>query len=307
MYDRVLVPLDGSPLAEAALAVAGRIPSRLTYLLRVDQEPPEVEHRIGPGGRDTHTRVRYRDGDEDLRRAGAALGSRGREVEVLRSWGDPADRIVETAADVDLIVMATHGRGAAGRLLYGSVADRVAREASVPVLLVPSGAGRPLPAPDRILVPLDGSDLAETAMPAAVALAAELDLPIHLVCVVDASHGDRLGAIKALAPDARPSTLADHAARVYLTDCARRYGDERPVTTEVRSGATIAGLRAAIRPADLVVMTTHGHRGLRRLVLGSVAGALVRRAIAPVLLLRAGAGIADIRHSSMPEASRRQG
>jgi nucleotide-binding universal stress UspA family protein len=60
------------------------------------------------------------------------------------------------------------------------------------------------------------------------------------------------------------------------------------MTTEIRAGATIAELRSAIRPSDLVVMTTHGHRGLRRFVLGSVADALVRQASAPVLLLRAG-------------------
>lgn len=288
MYDRILIPLDGSSLAEAALAVASLIPSKLTYLLRVEQDAPQVDHYISPSGHETQRRVVFREGDEYLRRVGEALRPENRHVEELQTWGDPADRIVETAADVDLIVMATHGRGPAGRVLHGSIADRVTREASAPVLLVPGGYRADPPLVTRVLVPLDGSDLAETAMPAAIALARRLGLPIHAVCVVDPQGTERGREISAERDErARRSSTFEHAARVYLTDCIQRHGAEVNSTREVRKGAAVPELRKAIRPGDLVVMTTHGHCGLRRLVLGSVAEGLVRAASAPVLLLRA--------------------
>lgn len=292
MYDRILVPLDGSALSESALDVAGIIPGRLVYLLRVEQHAPEVNHYIGPDGRETHRRIVYREGDEYLRRAGETFRSQGRQVESLRSWGDPADRIAEAAADVDLIVMATHGRGPAGRLIHGSVADRVAREVPVPVLLVPGGYRPHGTMITRILLPLDGSELAETALPAAVALGGELGVPVHAVCVVDPRTGQSPGKGSQRPGESvqRTSTFAAHAARIYLEDCLQRHGDGVTTSYEVTSGATIAALERAIRPGDLVVMTTHGHRGLRRLVLGSVAEALVRGGLAPILLHRAGTG-----------------
>lgn len=289
MYDRILIPLDGSSVAEAALGVAKLIPSRLTYLLRVEQDAPQVEHYISPSGHETQRRTIFRDNDEYLGRVGDAFRTEDREIEVLQCWGDPADRIVEAAADVDLIVMATHGRGPAGRVLHGSVADRVTREASVPVLLVPGGYRLDGPAISRILVPLDGSELAETAMPAALALASELDVPVHVVCVVDPGMGERLGSGGEHPEKSaeRTSSFAEHAARIYLEDCLQRHDSAVTTSCDVRAGAAIPGLHGAIEPGDLVVMTTHGHRGLRRLVLGSVADALVRQASAPVLLLRA--------------------
>lgn len=288
MYDRILIPLDGSALAEAALAVARRIPTRLTYLLRVEQDAPQVNHYISPGGQETHKRIVFSDGDEYLRRVAGTFRAEGREVEVLQSWGHAADRIVEAAADVDLIVMATHGRGAAGRMLHGSIADRVAREASAPVLVVSSGSLPDVPMITRILVPLDGSELAESAMPTAIALANHLDLQVHAVCVVDPAAAERGGKIGAgvSEPARRSPTLAEHAARIYLADCIQRHDDAGATTFEVRSGGAVSELQKVIEPGDLVVMTTHGHRGLRRLVLGSVADGLVRHAGAPVLLLR---------------------
>lgn len=306
MYDRILVPLDGSSLPAAALAVASLVPSRLAYLLRVEQNAPEVSHYIGPDGRETHKRIVFREGDEYLKRAGDAFRAQGRRVEEIQSWGDPAERIIDASADVDLIVMATHGRGPARRVLHGSVVDRVAREVSVPVLLVPGEHVPDEPAINRIFVPLDGSELAETAMPVAVTLATGLDLPIHGVCVVDPRTRERSGARDGRADEhaQRTSTFAEHAARIYLEDCLQRHGGAISTTCEAYTGGAIAALLRVIRPDDLVVMTTHGHRGLRRLVLGSVADGLIRRASAPVLLLREGMVAAD--RSSTPQRAERR-
>ena len=82
--------------------------------------------------------------------------------------------------------MASHGRGAIGRLLHGSVADSVAREATVPVMVVRAGQVQPGPVGiTRLVVPLDGSPLAETALPVAEAISRRLGTPISLVRVVN--------------------------------------------------------------------------------------------------------------------------
>jgi nucleotide-binding universal stress UspA family protein len=273
MYDRILVPLDGSALSEAAVRLALLIPSRLVYLLHVEDDTPAVEHVISPSGREVRTRWLVEEEQEHLQRAAAAFRDQGREVEVLRVGGDRAQRIAEAAVDVDLIVMTTHARGPAGRAILGSVADRVAREAPAPTLLVRGDYALASPPLTRIVVPLDGSPLAGKAESVAAELASALALRVHLVRVVEPSQEET----------SRAAAHADLDARV-----ARLWEQDVVATSEVRAGPVVPELRAAIRPRDLVVMTTHGRGGVRRLVLGSVAGALVRHADAPVLLLRAG-------------------
>ena len=167
MFDRILVPLDGSEAAEAALAVSELIPSRRVRLLAVESDLADL----------TAICAAERDCQAYLERVAEPLRRQGREVEtvVLRQ---PGGEIVAFAAAADLIVMGSHGRGAVGRLVLGSVADQVARHAPVPTLIV-RGGRRPATAMPlaRIVVPLDGSALAEQAVPIAVALAADWGFP----------------------------------------------------------------------------------------------------------------------------------
>ena len=281
MYERILVPLDGSDVAEAALPLAELIPSRGVRLLQV--EPTRVtaaRDRLGAaGGQWGASRLeRATTSHRYLERTGEGLRRQGREVEILVESGDPAARIVAAAADADLLIMATRGRGAGGRAVFGSVADHVARHAPSPTLLVPGcDPSAPAPLATRLVVPLDGSALADAALPVAADLGEVLGLTLHLVRVVDPSLSLSSGG------------AAEREAAAYLEARAKRISERDLIaTSEVRSGVVVRGLLEAIAPTDLVVMTTRGRGGLRRLLLGSVAEQLVRGAVGPVLLVRAG-------------------
>lgn len=142
----------------------------------------------------------------------------------------------------------------------------------------------------RIVVPLDGSELSEMALPHALRLATALNVPVHLARVVESSVqvGDD--------PDAM--TYAYVTMGDYLTagtKAAVAYLDERTsdlqergydVSSEVLVGPVVASLLAVIRPDDLIVMCSQGRSGLRRLVLGSVAESVVRGSTVPVHLVK---------------------
>jgi nucleotide-binding universal stress UspA family protein len=146
---------------------------------------------------------------------------------------------------------------------------------------------------ERIVVPLDGSDLAERAIPHAETLSRALKVPIHLVRVVDNS-GWSLVDPSFATPAAVTAALdlitaAEREAGDYL-ESIREHLDVsgQAATTEVLDGPVVTALVAAIRPVDLVVMTTHGRTGLARWFMGSVAEGLLRRSRAPILLVRSG-------------------
>src|SRR3712207_4440424 len=121
MYDCILVPLDGSEAAEAALAYAELIPSRRVKLLQI--EPGERGPMLaGAPELDAWRVEREAVARAYLTQAGEALSRQGRTLEITFAFGDPAARIVEAANDVDLIFLTTHGRGAGGWAIFGSVA-----------------------------------------------------------------------------------------------------------------------------------------------------------------------------------------
>lgn len=286
MYERILVPLDGSAAAEAALAFAELIPSRRVRLLSVepDDQGPMLagvdELAAWRAAREAEIRV-------GLERAAETLRRQGRDVEIAVAFGDPAERINAAAADADLIAMTTHGRGAGGRSLFGSVADRVARHAPTATLIVRGGPRPTTPPPvTRLVVPLDGSARAETALPVAERLAADLGLPIHLVRVVEPPGPTRPRFSAAPVPPTNGDPSTADAAR-YLARLSQRLRNrDQPATTEILSGTPAPALLDAIRVGDLAVLSTRGYGGLRRWLLGSVADKLVRAANAPVLLVR---------------------
>lgn len=288
MFERLLIPLDGSAAADAAVPLAEQIPTRLVYLLQV-----------APAGRSGHDGEPATAGEASLARAAERFRQQGRDVEVLRMTGDAAVRIAEAAADVDLIAMGTRGRGAGGRALFGSVADRVAREASVPTLVVWGGDRAAPNAPvRRVVVPLDGSARAEAALPVAAALADEVGVALHLIRVAEATLPLDL-AVGATTPGALPygvipgdayhetMAVAQRSARAYLEErAAGLAAPNRRVTVETRGGGAATELLAAVGPGDLVALASHGRSGLRRWLVGSVAERLIREAPAPILLVR---------------------
>ena len=293
----ILVPLDGSPLAEQALPYAQALlaPGAELTLLEVVEEPEPIH---GMAGRllvpveDVQRMFKQR-AQDDLKRAEERLRGKRPPVRVEVVGGDPTKQILRVAAEqgIELIAMTTHGRGALGRWVFGSVADRVARSSPVPVLLVRPSEGEPRPVTiRRLVVPLDGSALAEEALPTARALAKRLGVPIHLITVIDVMRliPTELGPVVAFDATVYEDTLSqlDAGARALLDDVSERLERQGlPTSSEVAHGSPFMTIADAVHDGDLIVMTSHGRSGVRRWLLGSVAEKLVREAPVPVVLV----------------------
>lgn len=145
----------------------------------------------------------------------------------------------------------------------------------------------------RIVVPLDGSKLAEAALPAAEELARLTHAPIVLLRVVDFTRLEQYGpyGLALEYASVEPVLAAERAEAVsYLEDVQRQLSTKGlSVTFAVRSGPVTRELVAATQPGDVVVMASHGRGGLSRWLLGSVAEDVVRHAPVPVMIIRAGA------------------
>jgi nucleotide-binding universal stress UspA family protein len=141
MYKRVLVPLDGSPLAEAIIPflveIAGPLDMSIVLLRVLEPVPVAVVEGVRQTMVDI-SEVRRRDAEAYLESVAATLKSRGISASCQVRTGRPDLRIVEAAREVsaDLVAMSTHGRSGLGRLLFGSVAEQVLRHAEVPVFMM---------------------------------------------------------------------------------------------------------------------------------------------------------------------------
>jgi nucleotide-binding universal stress UspA family protein len=207
------------------------------------------------------------------------------EPAVLSGETVPALTLFAREHQVGLVVASTHGRGTFERLVRGSVALTLSHAVSCPVLLLkPLQGAVPVLPPEgfhRILLPLDGSAGAEASLEPALALAASRQVAVLLVQVAPP-----------LVEDARTLLETRQDAQRYLTRIADRL-DRRGILVEQRvlvrgnPAAAIAG--AAVRwEADLIALTTRPRGEGARVLLGSVADALVRRARTPVLVCHAG-------------------
>lgn len=293
---RILVTLDESVASEAAVpyaeAIAAATGASITLFTVVEREATGLLGTPATAGAFLED-VRRQARAAILEAAAGALGARGVTVEMVITDGDPADEIL-AAADADpgaMIVMATHGRGGAERWLVGSVADKVMRMSTRPVLLVPapaSGVPAETAALRRLMVPLDGSVLAEAALPVARELARALHAEVVLVRVEPWIA--TAGGVAAYPDLGRMDEDAVALAETYLEDVRARLMEDIPTTIFVLRGAPADRLKdfALRRGVDLTVMTTHGRGGLRRLILGSTADRMVR-ADRPVLLIRSAA------------------
>jgi nucleotide-binding universal stress UspA family protein len=272
MLPSILVPLDGSRLAEQALPYAQQLaePGCQLILLEVGQ-------------------------DED------DLGLLERHADSCASLetavGDPAEQILRVVKDlkVGLIVMTTHGRGALGRWAFGSVADAVTQTSPVPVFVVRprDGDTEITPGIQRVVVPLDGSPLAEEALPTAMSLARRLHVPVHLVTAIDVA---RILSVEMMPTVAFNASLYEETvaqleadATGWLTQTAERLRQEGVAATwAILHGSPFLAITDAVKPGDVIVMTSHGRGGAKRWVLGSVAEKLIREGPAPVLVVPTG-------------------
>jgi nucleotide-binding universal stress UspA family protein len=302
--DVILVPLDGSPTAEQALYAAGGLATDQTrvLLLRVLPESPTAHARTGrtvPDAPELLARVREA-ALADLHGAAERLTCRtpASTTEPMVVVGDPAEQILRVARErgANLIVMASRGLTSGPEAGFGSVTDRVMRTSEVPTLVVhPEGMriGAGMAPFRRILVPLDGSETSLQALPTARALARRLDVPIHLVSVIDAFEQMPPALVyeATLTPGLADELFAGirlETQQMLERASAGCIGRGIPATWEALSGATAACLLDAMRPGDLVVMTSHGRSHPHRWMIGSVAEKLIRAGDVPVRVLRPG-------------------
>ncbi len=298
MFGRMLVPLDGSPMAEAVLPVAERIAALLGGTL-------VLLHVIEIGASPTIHGQRHLTTEAEAQRYldALAVGMRSRGVACETHVhavpeGDVADSVAGHGAEehTDLIVLCTHGSGGVRELVFGSIAQQVLQRGTVPVLLVRAPAAD-VPAapfaPRIILVPLDGTSAGELALAPAGTLAHALGATLHLTLVV-ATQGTIRGnrsAVATLLPSATRALLEAEVAQgeAYLdAEATALRAQGLQVETEVRRGRASDELATETveHSIGLVVAATHGRAGLSAIWAGSVAAGLLARTAAPVLLLR---------------------
>jgi nucleotide-binding universal stress UspA family protein len=293
---RILVPIDFSTASERAIGYACSLaqPGDEILLLHVIPGQDPDSSVVPPPAR--------RDEIQQLARQ-AAEGACHDLVQRLKvpaevalaseTVAGEADREIPLQAivnDADLIVMATHGRGAAGRLAFGSVADGVARNATVPVLLLRArpDAGKEHPAVvKRVVVPLDGSEPAAQALPVAASLAKELDASIFLISIQEINPAVLMPSPIAMGAiyDEYETYAEQELAQMLQAAAAPLQAAGITIEWGVYGGPVAPTIAGLVHEDDIVVMTSHGRSGLQRWLMGSVAEHLVRHAPAPVMVV----------------------
>jgi nucleotide-binding universal stress UspA family protein len=274
MLERILVPLDGSPLAGSVLTQVRQLLMQKdseVILLRVIQHPPSSEADI------MEPMETLRAGAlEYLATIERGLASQGARVRSRVAEGFPAGAILEAAKkeDATLIAMSTHGRTGLSRWVFGSVTEKVLRASPVPVLAVPSfvedspTGARELPF-RRIVLPIAAADRSLEALPPVLELAPLTGAQVYLVNVCEGS------GCSVEVPQMRKAYDLLHQAGI-AADPMMKQGD---AATQILETCRETG-------ADLIAMTTHGHSGLSRWMLGSVAEKVLRAARVPMLVVR---------------------
>jgi nucleotide-binding universal stress UspA family protein len=302
---RILCPTDFSDFSrlafDHAIALARRYGASVT-LLHVVQLPPVA---AAPAGGVVLPSMILTPADREallanLRQFAEREGGGGVRVDVEVLLGTPAAEILAfaDARDVDLMVLGTHGLSGFERLVLGSVAEKVVRKATCPVLTVPAGVPDAAPASPvlfrQVLCPVDFSDCSMRALEYAISLAEEADAHLTLLHVLELppdiareAHENAVG----------PGSLRDYIVEAEKDRLARL---QMAVPDDVRAFCTVDTavtvgtawreiLRvAAERKADVVVAGVHGRGAIGRLLFGSTSAQLLRHAGCPVLTLRAG-------------------
>jgi len=301
MGRKILLPLDGSSFAEAAapyaVSIAEKSEAEITLAL-VHPSLPAVTESSHPELIEWARR-----GEQGYLDDAAKRLFEGTDIVVTKTLltGDPPAALVKHAADqrVDLVVMSTKGWGPANRLWIGSVADRLVRELTLPLLLIrpkAEGGKAPRAAADavirRILLPLDQSRFSEGVLEGAAMLAEIFSatvIPLHVVHrppEIERLHGTPLSE------DMRAAvSLETEAAATYLRNIAsdlRVRGVEVDTPEVVRGGDVASTILDQVDrlEADAIAIATHGEKGIRLLALGSVTDKVIRGASVPVLVCR---------------------
>ena len=297
MYKAIMVPTEGSDSEKAAISLATKLAQRFEADLRL------VRVLSAPIGSDTIPRTPVLEITEDaireerlarlrkLETLGSDVGALG-DIRVITALEDgPVAATLKNYANecnVDLIVMSSHSRGGIKRVTLGSVTDYLIRRTNIPVLVVRPTADLNDPTREekigRIMVPLDGSDLAQQILPHVASLALQLNATVTLLRVLTPSTY----AQKQIMQPGLPWWDADMAeADAYLADAVRSLTERGVAASKeviLSDNVTDAILDFAMSAqADLIAIATRGTGGMSRFVFGTVADELTRRS--PMSLL----------------------
>ena len=307
MFKRILTPLDGSTLSEGILpyvrALAPALGARvellqihpnMTYELEQleDAEQASITAALEP----VQLRLQHQS-ESYLSKVAGDLEGLGVETGINVRFGPPAASIVEEAEQVEdtLIAMSTHGRAGVGRWIMGSVTDRVLHTTMTPLLVVHPERGAPsvdsVADISTLIVPLDGSELAETVLPVAAAVAMATGASILLVRSLDAPSRSSLSVTELASRGVSEGTLeeAETAESLGARAAALREQGVADVRTMVIRGNAAEEIEELARntPDSMIVACTHGRSGVGRAVMGSVTDRLARHSGHPALIVRA--------------------
>lgn len=296
MFKHILVPLDGSQLAEAALppaqCLAEKLAAKITLIHIIERDAPGQVHGQ-PHLKDAEAAASYL---SDL-----AARAFPQELQVdshvhLAEVDDVAQSLVEHALELeyDLIVMCSHGRGGALRLVLGTIAQRVISIGSLPVLM--TNPGKRAEAPEfcckAVLLPFDGDVEHALALPVAVELVKACGAALHLAMVVHTlgTLSGEMAATGRLLPGATSRMLEMSAkdAEEGLEEQVKALRDQGlDASAHVLRGdpAGVIADFAGRLPADLIVLATHGRSGMGAFWAGSVANKVCSRCRIPTLLV----------------------
>ncbi len=302
MFQKILVPLDSSDLAEYALSPAIQLAEQfesdlvLLHVLEhhtvfIPEGPDLMGHNLNvPQTAFSREELAAREYLVGINHKIGA-GQPNFNCYTRLEDGDPAGRILDTAVEekADLIVMSTHGYSGVTRWVLGSVAEKVMRHAPCPVLVI---RGRnPI---QQALITLDGSSLAEASLPGGLAIAQALGADVTLLRVDDAS--DTVDPKEVMELNRNEHGLGEryrdslyHDAEEYLARIQRQYRrDDLVVDTAVRYGKPATAILNYVEthPVDLIVMSTHGRTGLARWRYGSVTEKVLRSANCAMFISR---------------------
>ena len=307
MKGAIMVPLDGSAFGEQALPLARQLARKARaelHLVHVHQpvQPAMYAQDIAVYTGQLEEEARAREAEYLASLANRSAELAGVVVRRALLDGPVAPALARYAEEegVGLIVMTTHGRGGLSRAWLGSVADALVREATIPVLVLrPRDVGTAEDDPRefrRILIPLDGSPLAEQILEPAIELGRLTDAEYTLLHVVVPPFVLMPPTSAVVLEPEADGGVGPHGSEQYLAEVAaqlREAGHRVKAVVETYPNAAQGVLDYAKQnEIDLIAMSTHGRTGFSRIALGSVSDKVLRGADVPVLLLRVRKGAA---------------
>ena len=307
MFKRILTPLDGSTLSEGILpyvrtlapAFGARVELLRTYeelthelTLRDNADLTSLMTALEPVERRLHNEAEHY-----LTTVAGGLQELGIATDIAVRSGPTAVHIVNEADEVEgtLVAMSTHGRTGLGRWIMGSVTDRVLHTTMAPLLVVHPERGAPSVDSTAVIrtliVPLDGSELAETVLPVAAEVSKATGAGILLAETVGVPSGYYPEEVSGGMTGANIVGDMEEQAEAYLGTKAKelRDGGAENVSFAVSRGSAAAEIEGLARatPDSMIIACTHGRSGVGRTVLGSVTDRLARHSGHPALIVRA--------------------